>query len=231
MRSCLAVRPNSDMSKQPKARAKALAGVTGKTVQDWCKDAVGWVESSQGKQLIRKNKPIPDIEQCEWLARSISDYSPIEIPSHPKTLGNADNHARKLLNELPRVRKAWAELSARSRVDDRTAAWEKRLQVKLEDAEKAIAELLEASKYHTEIKHSWHSTAQFIRNLAASAWHRSGLKVPRSLGENDPVCVFVTLALQAIGEHHARNTVSAALRRRRGPSAKKMGQKRTPKVS
>ena len=176
-----------------------------------------WFEEATANSRSRA----PNADECERLARTLSNFSPSKLLPHPETLGNAESHARKLLKALPAVRTAWEQISARPNVDERTRAWETALQDKLKAAEDAVAELMHASRYYPEMKQSWHATARVIHNFAATAWFQSGIRVPKSLNADDVICKFVTRALLGLGIACGEESVSAALTKRRGPSVKR----------
>ena len=58
--------------------------------------------------------------------------------------------------------------------------------------------------------------ADFIRVWTSRAWETTngpkGKGPPRSVHESDPLCRFITAALELIGQHRSVATVSAALR-------------------
>ena len=93
-------------------------------------------------------------------------------------------------------------------------------------AEKYVQNLLKFYEFPIQ-RWTWHDDARSIEQLAKQAWGTAG-REPRSRGPNDPLCMFVTKALNTIRSRNRPNSeekppkplkpeaVSEALRGRRG---------------
>lgn len=86
--------------------------------------------------------------------------------------------------------------------------------------EEGMAQFFELADAYPPPAHSWHRTARAIAAMAREAWAAAG-KAPRSTGENDPLTIFTTEAINAIRAADGKPpltpaTVRDALRKKRG---------------
>jgi hypothetical protein len=202
--------------------------IKGKEVRHW------FDEAAKGKRL-----PIPDIRECEQLADQLNIFidrgerPPIRWP---QSAANTKKYGRLFLQHLSTEKSTYEARIA----GKKTSNLEFQVSKSMRLAEKYVQNLLKFYEFPIQ-QWTWHDDARSIEQLTKQAWGTAG-REPRSRGPNDPLCIFVTDALNAIrirNLQHRKDTppkpltpeaVSEALRGRRGiRSAKKEGNSRNAK--
>jgi hypothetical protein len=173
----------------------------------------------------------PDLGPCYSIATAMNTVQSqgVKIPKWPPLLGSVEaaKHARLFLKCLPAAREKLEVLDFRQApdfgsysVDSLPVEFREIMELidKMVAVERDVRALLDA-------RHPFHgprNPARFIAEWVRDAWIRTGERSPprsegrpeQRLGEDDPLCVFVTRALAAIGHNFRPSYVSDMLRDR-----------------
>jgi len=178
--------------------------ITAQDVQAWFRDAVG-----------ARRWPIPDIEACERVAahcRLFATYH--ERPPRERILGPAEKYARLFLQHLPAAHEKIEKARNDPSISTDAKAGFLMILAEMNEAEKHVCNVLTLLNW-PDSRPSWHDTARLFHGVAWGAWLDAGER-PRSLNPEDPPVVFVQKVLEAVGIDKTPESVSAALRGRRG---------------
>jgi hypothetical protein len=184
------------------------------------------------QKMFRKAWPdrekYPDLNACAWVAgrMNIVRARGIKAPKLPPLLGGSAKHARPFLKHLPAARGKLRPLDFRQDpdfekypADALPQVWREIMELidKMDAVERDVRALLDAQHPLTGHRNGAESIAEEVEY----AWRRAGEPTPPlshppepRLGPDDPLCIFVTLALQEIGDKYAPDTVSEMLRGR-----------------
>ncbi len=177
-------------------------------VRDWFAGAVG------GKRLT-----IPRAEACERIAKSLNAMLDLgEPPQMQPVLGETKRYGRQFLNHLTNARKIVERL--RPGLGDR-----EKILTQMDHAKSHVQAVLNISDFPV-LRWSWHQRARAVAELARKAWCTTG-RSPSAKNPNDPLCLFVTSAMRAIGYRASPEAVSEALRGRRGLAIRRKGKSRS----
>jgi hypothetical protein len=186
------------------------------------------IEECAKKAVGKGNRWLSDgwETSCERMAASISEQAGRlgQSVGH-SVLGKAEEDAKRFLKHLPEAR---AEIRAlyRSSVEGTDAIPEKNLHfdglVQLDLSEMALRSLLERYGGRKARQYAWQDLAGWI-SVHCPLQNSSG-RPPRSVNPDEPLCVYVRLVLETLGEKHSGEAVSGVLRMRRGPGRKKKGK-------
>ncbi len=150
--------------------------ITDDEVRAWMADA------GAGRRLTT-----PSVEQCQAVTEALNAIidrcDPVTPASDPQLAT-----AAKFGGRFVRAHETFLATAG--------ARWNERAQKTLRRAIKANQEALELLKWRPP-KRSWHEDARSIAEIAQAAWAKSG-RAPSSTAEGDPLCVFVTNALNEV---------------------------------
>jgi hypothetical protein len=160
---------------------------------------------------------VPELCHCEMVYNNIKDYIPRVGTSYsdaPVPLGKAQKYARLFLKHLPEAKTTvmeWALWSGDLDDDNPQFA---RL-VEIEAAQVAVAKLLDRLARPNPKPFSESDFARWIAAWGMQGWQQAGGVVPKSVNPDDPLCIFVTEILHALGRPAATEAkVSDWLRHR-----------------
>jgi hypothetical protein len=170
----------------------------------------------------------PDLNACGRVATrmNIVRARGIKAPKTPPLLGESAKLARLFLKHLPFARGKLRQLDFRQDPDfekypagELPEVWWKIIELidKMDAVERDVRALLDAQNPLAGHRNG----AEFIAEVTECAWRSAGEPTPpRShppeprLSPDDPLCIFVTLALKKLGHPYATDTVSEMLRGR-----------------
>jgi hypothetical protein len=219
--------------------ARKPHAITAETIRRCFQKAAG------GRRLL-----LPEPEVCEWVAESVSEQAARLGTIVGRTvLGEAEGHAKRFLTHLPTARGAirslyvgCQHLGAEPKDNQHLDAL-----VRIDRLEKDVRALLDRYASRTRA-YKWHDLANWIALCAEHAWDDGAVgpitaytkddgaqeprrrRGPTSVNPDDPLCIFVHLVLEELGERRSIHTVSAALLGRRGPRSRD-GQKSGARMS
>jgi hypothetical protein len=182
-----------------KAEPVAIPYFTGTQVLNWFRDAVG-----------QRNFPIPSQQQCNDLAAQLRHA--FMIIGTPKSSGplsaNGALYGRRFLLEME---KAEASLQ---KIRDMPNTPTEPFDIKLGEMQLArlyVGRVLELAEMNHTGDWDWQQAAIDIWLLASDTWGVAG-RIPQSLNENDPMCVFVHAVLMEarIGASEEKQGISAS---------------------
>ncbi len=205
------------MTEDTKGGAKAPP-ITGEMVRQWFVDAVG-----------NRGIPTPSLAECTTIASNLEHFRKFGAGSPDEAvLGDAEKHGRLFLQHLPVARAKIERVRADRAVPAEAQAGFLIVLAEMEAARKHVENVLTLLDWPLR-RPSWHDTARLVLGMAWTAWATVG-KRPKSLLPDDPPVFFVHAALTAIGVHASKETVSSALRGRRGATLKTRTKRGTKNV-
>lgn len=183
-----------------------------------------WLDEAAKGKDGRKRLPIPELEECAKLAERLNIMIDLGEPPPirwPQSAANTKKYGRLFLQHLS-IEKSTYEARIAGR---QTSNLEFQVSKSMRLAEKYVQNLLKFYEFPIQ-QSTWHDGARSIGQLAKQAWGTAG-REPRSRSPNDPLCMFVTDALNTIRirNRDSKDTppkplkpeaVSEALRGRRG---------------
>jgi hypothetical protein len=196
-----------------------------------------------------RRRRLPDIEECKVIAEGISECAAWvgRVLPYTDVLGSARGSAKRLLNQLPKVRdnihKEYLDQQALGLApqDNRHLAGV----IQIERLAKSLHELLD--RYGDKPRSfTWRDLARIVAAYGTVGWRggfapeispanlpperigdwyerwleqdiRQQHRAPRSTDAAGPLCIFVQLVLSELGIDRETETVSAAIRGRRAP--------------
>jgi hypothetical protein len=186
---------------------KLTGSFCAETVRSCYRKAVG-----DSKRLI-----VPGLCHCETVYNNIKDYNPrigTRYSDDPVPLGKAQKYARLFLRHLPTARTrvmGWAQWNGD--LDEDNPQF-KRL-VEIEVAQDAVTKLLNRLARQNPKPFSESDLARWIAAWGMAGWQQADCEPPKAVNPNDPLCIFVTEILRALGRGASEDTVSDWLRHRK----------------